>query len=101
MKRGLLRGLLSCIILFSAITIIKSYQWYKVGENGSTLESVEIIGDDLSRKEAQKHSKDFDNNKRYFYKYYVDIKYVRSTFPFVNNIIDTTEITLWHKKKIN
>lgn len=97
--RNIKRLFLVVAILVCTIGVVKSINWVTIGDNGSVVESIEVKGPILSHSDAMEKAKNYDREKEYFYKYYIEKRYVKSTFPFVEEISDTVDAVLWEKKK--
>jgi hypothetical protein len=100
-NRGLKRLIASTIVIILTVGAIKSYHWYDVGEEGSYPVSDEIKGRTLSYSEAMEASNEYKSSREYYYKYFVEIKYKRGSFPTIIEEVDTVKTELWHRKKRN
>ena len=89
---------LSLFLILISIGTTKTMHWISIGEGNKNVDSFTVRGDILPYSEAMRQARDYDSEKDYYNKYFIEQTYERSTFPFMKVKTDTLAIELWTRK---
>jgi len=94
--RNLKRATIAVVCILCAYSITKAALWYTIG-NKPRIISYKSNSDILPVSVAQEVASQYNSEKEYFYKYYIEETCFKYEFPIIEIKIDTVKREIWER----